>query len=129
MEGNEPERKAPPHIDPEDLKFPTVEEAVARPHTMRWVLVAIIVVLVAILIGLLFWLYQLRIVATETPAVTPDRPTAEENNEPESTEAESAAAAQQVLSPSTELSSIETDLAGTQIIELEPLFADVEAMF
>ncbi|MAZ29671.1 hypothetical protein CL655_00085 [bacterium] len=121
-------RKQPPIIPKTALKFPSRIANPDRPHTFRWLLVAIIFVLIAILVALLLWLYQLRQVADE-PVITPTRPTAEQNDEPESTTAEAAAAAQQVMSPSTELSSIETDLNGTQIVDLDPLFADIEAMF
>lgn len=124
------DRKAPPEIPKEALKFPSTSPSVDRPNTFRWVLIALVFVLVAILIALVVWLFLMR----DTPATpaalnTAERPTVEENDEPESTTAEVAAEAQQVMSPSTEIDAIETDINSTQEIDLDPLFADIEAMF
>jgi hypothetical protein len=57
-----------------------------------------------------------------------ERPTAEENNEPESTTAEARVQASQTLSSSDELSSIEADLTGTDDLELEADFAAIESV-
>lgn len=122
-------KKQPPSIPRSALKFPgQYAERLQKPHTFRWILLGFIVVLIAILAGLLIWLYTLQQPeASPQPAAT--RPTAEENNEPESTTAEAAAQTQAVMSPSTDLDAIATDLAGTKIIDLEASFADIEAMF
>lgn len=122
------ERKAPPDIPKESIKFPTHSALIQHPHSFRWLLIALIFVLLAILIALIVWLLQMQ--ANQTiPEVTTERPTAEENDEPESTTAEVAAETQQVMSPSSEIEAIETDVTSTQTIDLEPLFADIEAMF
>jgi hypothetical protein len=123
----EAERKDPPYIPKEALKFPSAQ--VDQPHTFKWLLIALVFVLAAILIALVVWLFMLQDNPAPTPTPLTERPTAEENNEPESTTAEVAAETQQVMSPSTEISSIETDILSTQAIDLEPLFADIEAMF
>lgn len=125
-----PERNAPPIIPKEEFTFPNRGESVhtSHPHTFRLVLIGLVVVLFLIFLGLVGWFYLMQ----QTPepiAPTITRPTAAENNEPESPTAEAAAAAQQTTSPSTALSSIETDLNGTELPDLEPLFADVEALF
>lgn len=122
------DRKEPPHIPKEALKFPTTAVHKEHPRTFTWVLFALVFVLAAILIALLVWLFVLR-QTPEVAVITPTRPTAEENNEPESTTAEAAVTTQQALSPSTDVAAIETDLEGTTIPDLDPLFADIEAMF
>lgn len=124
------ERKLPPEIPKDEIKFPTRTGSVAQssPRGFRWLLIGIILALVLILVGLVGWLYMMQ-QATPTQTPTPTRPTAAENNEPESSTAEAAATTQAALSPSTELDAIETDVAGTDIVELAPLFADIEAMF
>lgn len=124
------ERKRPPQIPKTELKFPTRTKNLSEhaPGAFRFVLIFLIVALVIILTGLLFWLYTLQQPpATATPS--PTRPTPEENNEPESATAEAAVVAQLAVSPSTELDAIAVDLDGTTIIDLEPLFVDIEAMF
>jgi hypothetical protein len=125
----EPDRKTPPEIPKEALKFPSHEELVAHPHSFRWLLIALVFVLGSILIALVVWLFLMQQNTQPAAVVTDERPTAEENNEPESTTAEVAAETQQVMSPSTDIDAIETDIMSSQMIELEPLFADIEAMF
>ncbi|HMA78567.1 MAG TPA: hypothetical protein VKP88_05565 [Candidatus Paceibacterota bacterium] len=125
----EHERKAPPEIPKDALKFPSQEELVDHPHTFRWVLIALVFVLAAILIALVAWLLLMQQQDQMAPEPSTERPTAAENDEPESTTAEVAAETQNVMSPSTEIDAIETDINSTQPIDLEPLFADIEAMF
>jgi hypothetical protein len=121
------DRNQPPEIPADALKFPD-EEASDRYGVSVWVFVGLIVVLLAILIGLIAWYYVLQQPTTPTPLPTPERPSAAENNEPESSTAEASAAANRTTSPSTALDAIETDLTGTNFVDLEPLFADIEAM-
>jgi len=122
--------KPPPHIPKTALKFPTQSKPVAEqsPVGFRIFLIALIVVLVCILAGLLAWLFLLQQPLT-TPTPSPVRPTAEQNNEPESSTAEAAVTTLEAMSPSTEIDAIATDLEGTTIVDLEPLFVDIEAMF
>jgi cytoskeletal protein RodZ len=121
------ERKAPPQIPKDALKFPSATPE--HPHTFKWLLVALVFVLAAILIALVAWLFLLQDEPAPAPTPLTERPSAEANNEPESTTAEVAAETQQTMSPSTNIESIETDINSTQTIDLEPLFADIEAMF
>lgn len=124
----EPKAKQPPHIDPRDLKMPGEIFDDSQPHTARWLLIALVFVLAAILIGLIVWMLSMQSQpAPVTPSAT--RPSAEENNEPESTTAEAAVDTLQAMSPSTEISSIEADLNATFINELDGDFADIEATF
>ena len=121
--------KRPPDIAKADLKFPTRDtSSLQQPRFFRWILIGLIITLILILAGLVGWLLTMQQEPTVTQP-TATRPTAEENNEPESSTAEAAVVTQQALSPSTELRSIETDLESTTIIELDPMFADIEAMF
>jgi len=124
---SESKQKAPPYIDPKDIKMPTAVIDPNAPNTSRWLLIALVFVLVAILIGLIAWVVLLE---QAKPPVLPnaERPTAEENNEPESTTAEAAVETLGAMSPSTELSSIEADLNATTITDLDGDFADIDAM-
>jgi hypothetical protein len=126
-EQDQPLTKTPPKIPLDAFKFPS-GVTVRQPRTFKWILIGLIVLLLIILTGLLAWLFVLQ-ENTELPEIVSLRPTAEENNEPESTTAEAAVVTQQAVSPSDELPSIENDLSGTNDIDLEPLFADIEAMF
>jgi flagellar basal body-associated protein FliL len=106
-----------PVIAPEEFTLP--EEAMRVSHgggeaaTLPIILGVIIVILVLILGGLYLW------GSTLGPApVTVDesaRPTAEENNEPESNTADAQVQALETVSTSNELDAIEADLEATNL--------------
>lgn len=93
----------------------------------------LVLLLLLILGGLYLWFNQLRQDAT-TAVATPsiERPTPDENNEPESTTAEAAVATQQALSTSDEITAIEADIEATDLdsldAELNAIDAELEAV-
>lgn len=113
----------------QDMKMPeqvfTDTPAEPEPPSVSGALiVAIIIVLVVILGGLYLWSMSLNQSYDESPSVT--RPTAEENNEPESTQAEAEVASQAAVSTSDELSPIEADLSATNLDSLDAELQIVE---
>lgn len=84
------------------------------------ILLLLTLVLVAILGGLFIWFTNMMEATRPAPYVPPTvRPTAEENNEPESTTAEVSAESMNVVSTSDELSAIEADLESTNIADID----------
>lgn len=125
----EPEHtpKKPPVVPASELTNPRGSVLhTDTPHISRWLLGALIVVLLVILIGIIVWMRTIQTIPIAEPSIT--RPTAAENNEPESTSAEAITETLQVMSPSTELSSIEADLNATLIDDLDGSFADIDAL-
>jgi len=125
-----------PDFSNEEMKMPEnirhTPEAEDTHSPLNGVVITILVlVLLGILGGLYVWFTELT--ASTQPAPTPaiERPTPEENNEPESTTAEAAVTTQQTLSTSDELVTIEADLLATDLdsleAELEAIEAELEA--
>lgn len=104
-----------------DMKMPEDNFLETEPTTtsiplMPIILFGVILVLIGILGGLLWWgsqFFTTPEVASPTPIAT--RPTAEENNEPESENAEAAVSTLEAQSTSLELESIEADLINTNL--------------
>lgn len=101
----------------EELKMPEENFGMSRqqvPTSYFGLLLGILIVFLAcILVGLYLWAQMLQkntapVVIDESP-----RPTAEENNEPESTNAEADVQVFETLSTSDEISAIEADLDST----------------
>jgi flagellar basal body-associated protein FliL len=88
------------------------------------ILGVLIVVLMLILGGLYLWSTSLQ---DEMPVVVPDtqRPTAEENNEPESNNAEADAQALETTSTSDEIDAIEADIQSSNIDTVD---SDMQAL-
>ncbi len=114
----------PPTFTTEELKVPelsrlrhTSPASVEKSRFAPFILGGLIVLLSLILVGLYFW-YDL---ITRTPVVpsVSARPTAEQNQEPESTTARAQTQALEVMSISDELEAIEADLEGTNLETLE----------
>ena len=129
-----------PDLAGEEMKMP--ETAVSKdtspaPSTAPLngiIILILILLLVFILGGLYMWFSQLMMgdsPSTTQPAPVVERPTAEENNEPESTTAEAAVETQQALSTSDEIAAIEADLEATDLdaldAELNAIDAELEA--
>lgn len=91
----------------------------------------LVFMLVVMLIGLLaglYWWYEVISQPPATPAApVAERPTAAENNEPESTTAEAQVETMRAVSPSDELSAIEADLESTQLNALDAELTAIEA--
>lgn len=114
-----------PSVDESELKIP---EQIETPAPARSPLtVVIIVLLVAILLALLVGLYIWSTTLTAPAPIETERPTAEENNEPESTTVEATVDTLQAVSTSNEIDAIEADLDATFITDLDTEFTAIEA--
>ncbi len=89
------------------------------------ILLLLFAILVALLGGIYYWYTILMSTPIEAPL--PTRPTAEQNNEPESTTAEARTAATDVVSTSDELDAIAADAGSTNFEPLDSSFAAVES--
>lgn len=129
-----PESIREPEFEGEKMKMPngtiseTTEPEVPNSNHLALIVLLTLVIL-SLLVGLIFWF--LTIMENQDKAVpsAPEisRPTAEENNEPESTTAETGTDAMGVVSTSDELSAIEADLESTKLDGIEQDFAAIEA--
>ena len=90
------------------------------------VLFLLVVLLIGILAGMYYWFIVLQN-QTSNPVAVPVRPTAEQNNEPESTTAEAQVEALNTVSTSDELNAIEADLESTSLDGLEAELQAIEA--
>lgn len=105
--------------------------AVAEPENIANgpILFLLVVLLLAILGGMYRWFVVLD---KNVPTISTSlRPTAEQNNEPESTTAEAQVEAYGVVSTSDEIPAIEADVAGTNLDsldnELDAIDAEIDA--
>ncbi len=108
--------------------LPSIDTGSSRTLNIP-ILVLLFLILVAILGGLYYW-YKIVTAPIPTPADT-TRPTAEQNNEPESTTAEARTETQGVVSTSDELGAIRADLDSTNLSDLDtevsPIKAEMDA--
>jgi hypothetical protein len=125
-----------PNFEGEAMKMP--ENSGSLPVTTETsstiingpLLLILALLLIIILGGMYYWFSTL---STPVPQTQPEvlRPTADENNEPESTTAEAQADMMNVTSPSDEIESIEADLEATNLdtldTELNAIDAELEA--
>jgi hypothetical protein len=136
----EPTNETPtsPDIIGEEMKMPANSNVMPEPEEKAKVRGPVILIigllLLAILAGLIMWFMNLMNQPTPTPAPAPvERPTDEENNEPESTTAEAQTDNLEVVSTSDEISAIEADIEATDIealdAELEAIEAELDAAF
>jgi uncharacterized protein HemX len=102
------------HMPEGDLEVES-EEPVQR-ITNGPILILLGLLLLAVLIGMVWWYFLLQQAEAPQPHT---RPTAEENNEPESTTAEAQVETMQAVSTSDEMSAIEADLEGTTLDSLD----------
>lgn len=118
-----------PKFENEEMKLPTeknipisVDEAVEEHKGMT--IVMLVVALVVVLIGLVYWYNATH---QEMPMQeVPTRPTYETNQEPESTTAEAQVDSFGVMSTSDELGTIEADLESTNLDSLEAELTQIE---
>ena len=89
-------------------------------------IIIFLIILLILILGGMYWWYVTKL---QSPAATQiiERPTAEQNNEPESTTAEAQAESLQVMSTSDELSAIEADLEGTNLDSLDAEITAVDS--
>lgn len=117
-----------PQFDGEEMKMPE-SAGIKHPSAQKSavpgpVILVLGLLLLAILIGLYLWFTSM---VEQTQQVEPviERPTDEQNNEPESTTAEAQTDNLQTVSTSDEISAIEADIEAT---ELEALDAEMNAI-
>jgi len=109
---------------PEGYNDPTPGDSDRTSH-LGVILGVLIVLLVLILGGLYLWgATNQASPVSPTPLVT-ERPTPEENNEPESTTADAQVQALETVSTSNEIEAIEADIESTTLDELD---AELEAI-
>jgi len=118
-----------PDFSNEEMKMP--ESAIVQSARQKEpsiingpLLIILALLLVLILGGMYYWFGSLN---ATTPAPVPTRPTAEQNNEPESTTAEAQVQTTQAVSTSDEISAIEADLEATNLDSLDAGINDIEA--
>jgi hypothetical protein len=119
-----------PNYEGEKMKMPENSdhmrpEGDSKPGVISGPMLAILIFLLLIILGGMY--YWLSIMNQAEPMSTPtvERPTTEENNEPESTTAEAQVEATEAVSTSDEIEAIEADLEAT---DLESLDAELEAI-
>ena len=110
-----------PNTKENELTQPIHTESIANGP----ILVLLVILLLAILGGMYRWFVLLD---NDIPAIPAGlRPSAEENNEPESTSAEARAEAMGVVSNSNEIPAIEADIDSTELDTLESDLNAIEA--
>lgn len=119
--GVEEEMKMPENASP-------AFEIEEKPAVRGPVILLLGVLLLAVLIGLVWWFMNLTGNQAVNTAPTPiQRPTAAENNEPESTTAEAQTDNLGVVSSSDEIAAIEADIEATDIEALDAELGAIEA--
>lgn len=138
MKEEQPQVQAP-DISGEEMKMPeNLNATEGSSHSTAplngIIIVILVLLLVFILGGLYIWFSQLMLNTDQSVAPTNtgiERPTAAENNEPESTTAEAAVEAAQAMSTSDEIAAIEADIEATDLdaldAELNAIDAELEA--
>lgn len=125
-----------PHFENEEMKMP--ENMIPLPVETKSdnvitgpLLIVLATLLVLILGGMYYWFITISSQTEPLPTPTTERPTAEQNNEPESTTAEAQTKTIETTSPSDEIIAIEADLESTDFenldAELNTIDAELEA--
>lgn len=123
-----------PNFEGEPMKMPENTDAQKVTSEKSSVvngplLFTLVILLVVIFAGMYYWYLSLESEIVEPAPV--ERPTREENNEPESTTAEAQADAQLTTSTSDEIPAIEADVEATDLesidTELNAIDAELEA--
>lgn len=118
------EKMIMPEESPLDVVAAAAEDKAGQ---LGIILGVLIVVLVLILGGLYIWGSTIGVGDTVQTMPTSDRPTAEENNEPESTNAEAEVETMGALSTSNEIEAIEADIESTDLDELDAELDAIDA--
>ncbi len=121
-----------PNFEGEEMTLPEGSEPAtvsASPTRQSIVNIPIVIllglILFAILGGLYYWYYTVMSIEIVEPTTT--RPTAEENNEPESTTAEARTSTMNIVSTSDEIDAIEADVQSTNLNDLDSEINAIEA--
>jgi hypothetical protein len=108
-----------------EMKMPEESFGISRapeeqPHSHTGIIIGILIItLMLILGGLYLWAETIRTAPQVPAAPVATRPTAAENNEPESTNAEAQVETMQALSTSDELDAIKADLQSSDVDGLD----------
>lgn len=89
------------------------------------ILFLLVILLMGVLAGMYYWFIVLQS-QNSLPVPQSTRPTAEQNNEPESTTAEAQVETLNTVSTSDELNAIESDLESTNLDSMEAEFKSIE---
>jgi hypothetical protein len=119
-----------PDFGGEKMKMPTERfgnvVTSSEPKTAHTFIVLLLLALLAILGGLIYWYYLGQNLAELTP--TPTRAPLERNNEPETPTATAQTDSFGAMSNSDEISTIEADIEGTSLDSLESELGQIEAI-
>lgn len=127
-----------PSFEAEEMKMPeNTTGEMSEPTTTEKnvvsgpVLALLAFILILILGGMYYWFTVLSVTEPTPAPINTERPTAEENNEPESTTAEAQTNTMLVTSPSDEIEAIEADVESTDLdsldAEMQAIDAEIEA--
>ena len=110
-----------PNFEGEEMKMPTevvVAPAQENKNILNSTIILLLFIILVVILGGLYYWYS---IVKSTPIIQPtnNRPTAEQNNEPESTNAEAQTQALDVVSTSDELDTIEADVSSTNLDNLD----------
>lgn len=136
-ENKNPEVQSPDFTE-EEMKMPenaSVESGEPGPEEKSVVngpLLLLLAVLLAIVLGgMYYWFDSMQTQPPVTPPAPVERPTPEENDEPESTTAEAQVEQLNTVSSSDEIEAIEADIEATDLdsldAELDAIDAEIEA--
>lgn len=115
-----------PVIPDSEMKFPTQMPGQDPTEEHRGMIIIILgAALLILLVGLFLW-YRASQMPVLTPLPAPTRPTAEMNNEPESTTAEAQTESFGAMSTSDEIEAIEADLESTNLESLDSELLQIE---
>ena len=125
---NDEQNTQPNEVPEAEMKMPVgqANTDTNEPSSIGILLGILIVILVLILGGLYLWGTTLQNTTVPAEVTAPaERPTADENNEPESTNAEADAETLRAVSTSDEVNAIEADLEAT---DLEAIDRELDAI-
>ena len=123
-----------PDFEGEKMKMPENSEPLVttteESSVVNGVLLTIITLLLLAILGGLYYWFIIMNTTVPAPVVT-ERPTAEQNTEPESTTARAQTDTMLTTSPSDEINAIEADIEATNLesldMELQAIEAELEA--
>tara|TARA_B100000508_G_scaffold134553_1_gene125395 strand:- start:9 stop:425 length:417 start_codon:yes stop_codon:yes gene_type:complete len=128
------EEQNTPNFEGEEMKMPENSNYVApETETRRGtvvnapLLLILAVLLIVILGGMYYWFGKLNMEAQQPLPAPTERPSAEENNEPESTTAETQTEVIETTSTSDEVTAIEADLESTDLDSIDAEMNAIEA--
>jgi hypothetical protein len=110
---------------PENTDMQSITKEAKQSIINGPLLLGLALLLILILGGLYYWFGTLTPASSTSPTSEATRPTAEENNEPESTTAEAQVDMMNIISPSDEISAIEADI---ESISMDALDAELQSI-